>query len=126
MTRVRIIDGDRLKSGDTDPNLKVQLRQRNDNPRDLSNSRVTLRLAEVEDSDVVITDDTDGNLSITDATNGYIEYSWQPGDTDKVGTYVGEITVEEMDDFDTLTGDVETFPNRGRFSVRIQESLGGN
>jgi len=119
MTRVRIIDGDRLKSGDTDPNLEVQLRQRNDNPRSLGTADVRIYLAEVESGDVIIDDDTDGNLSVTDATNGYLEYSWQPGDTDKVGTYVGEFEVTDVDS-------VETFPNRGNFTVRIQESLGGN
>ena len=126
MTRVRIIDGDRLKSGDTDPNLEVQLRQRNDNPRSLQDHEVRLYLAEVESDEVVISADTDGNLTITDEVNGFVEYSWQQGDTDKVGTYIGEFEVEELDEQGDPTGHVETFPNRGHFNVRIQQSLGDN
>lgn len=126
MTRVRIIDGDRLKSGDTDPNLEVQLRQRNDNPRSLEDYEVRLYLAEVESDEVVISADTDGNLAITDEVNGFVEYSWQQGDTDKVGTYIGEFEVEELDEEGDPTGQVETFPNRGHFNVRIQQSLGDN
>ena len=126
MTRVRIIDGDRLKSGDTDPNLEVQLRQRNDNPRSLQDHKVRLYLAEVESDEVVISADTDGNLTITDEVNGFVEYSWQRGDTDKVGTYIGEFEVEKLDEEGDPTGQVETFPNRGHFNVRIQQSLGDN
>lgn len=126
MTRVRIIDGDRLKSGDTDPNLEVQLRQRNDNPRSLQDHEVRLYLAEVDSDEVVISADTDGDVTITDEVNGFVEYSWQEGDTNKVGTYIGEFEVEELDEFGDPTGQVETFPNRGHFNVRIQQSLGDN
>jgi len=124
MTRVRIIDGDRLKSGDTDPNLEVQLRQRNDNPRSLQDHEVRLYLAEVDSDEVVISSDTDGDVTITDEANGFVEYSWQEGDTNKVGTYIGEFEVEELDEDGDPTGQVETFPNRGHFNVRIQQSLG--
>ena len=124
MTRVRIIDGDRLKSGDTDPNLSVQLRRRNDNPKSLSDARVTLRLAEAKRDDLSIVADTTGDLSILDEENGRVEYSWQEGDTDKVGSYIGEFVVEELDESGDLTGQIQTFPNQGHFKVRIQQSLG--
>lgn len=118
MTRVNIISGDRLKTGDTEPDLEVQLRKDNDNPKDLSvdNPTVSFFITEANENTLVVDDDTTGNVSITNGTNGRVEYSWQAGDTDTAGTYECEVQVE--DDVG-----MSTYPNRGTFKIHIEEGL---
>jgi len=117
MTRVNIKSGDTLKTDDTEPDLVVQLIKENDNPKDLSGSpTVNLYLAESNERTLVVDDDTSGNVSISDSASGEVSYSWQASDTSSPGTYEGEIEVDE-------SGDVSTYPNRGTFSVHIEEGL---
>jgi hypothetical protein len=118
MTRVTIRSGDRLKTGDTEPDLVVQLRKDNDNPKDLStgNPTVSFALTEANENTLVVDDDTTGNVTISNATNGEITYSWQAGDTDVAGTYEGEIEVDD-------DAGVSSYPNRGTFKVHIEEGL---
>ena len=118
MTRVNIQSGDTLKTGDTEPDLVVTLYKDNGNPIDLSTGTPTVEfaLAEANDSDPTISDDTDGNVLISNASNGEVSYSWQAGDTDTKGTYEGEFRV--------VDGSNQTsFPNRGTFNVHIEEGL---
>lgn len=116
MTRVNIISGDRLKTGDTEPDLVVQLRKDNNNPKDLTGATVELAIVEANESTLVVDDDTSGNITISNATNGEISYSWQATDTEKAGTYEGEIQV-------TDGTDVSSYPSRGTFMVHIEEGL---
>jgi hypothetical protein len=118
MTRVTIRSGDRLKTGDTEPELVVQLRKDNDNPKDLSTGSPTVSFAlrEANEHEPVISDDTSGNVTISDENNGEVTYSWQSGDTDTAGTYEGEFQVDE-------SGDISSYPNRGSFKVHIEEGI---
>lgn len=118
MTRVSIKSGERLKTGDTEPNLVVQLYKDNGNPKDLSTGspEISFFLGQEAEDSLTVDDDTSGNVEISDASNGEVEYSWQSGDTASHGTYIGEIRVSDTDG-------VSTFPNRGRFNIYIEEAL---
>ena len=118
MTRVEIQSGDNLKTDDTEPDLVVSLYKDNGNPIDLSTGSPTVEfaLAEANESTLVVDDDTDGNVSISDAANGEVTYSWQSGDTSTKGTYEGEFRVVDG-------SDQTSFPNRGTFNVHIEEGL---
>jgi hypothetical protein len=118
MTRTNIISGDRLKTGDTEPNLVVQLIKDNGNPKDLSSGSPTVNIyiAEDENESLTVDDDTNNSVSITDAPNGQIEYSWQAGDTASSGSYIGEVEVVE-------SSNTSTYPNEGWFDIFIEEGL---
>lgn len=118
MTRVNIQSGDNLKTGDTEPDLVVTLYKDNGNPIDLSTGTPTVEfaLAEANESTLVVDDDTSGNVTISDASNGEVTYSWQSGDTDTKGTYEGEFRVVDA-------SGTTSFPNRGTFNVHIEEGL---
>lgn len=123
MTTVDIIDGDELKSGDTEPDLTVQLRKTNGVPYTLDSHEVRVLIKEVDGDELIVDDDTDGDVTIDDEDNGLISYSWQSGDTDTVATYIGEVKVEELDESDETTGQIISFPSSGNFEIRVQESL---
>jgi hypothetical protein len=118
MTRVNIKSGDTLKTGDTEPNLVATLYKDNGNPYDLSAGTPTVEfaLAEANESTLVVDSDTNASVSITDAANGEVSYSWQAGDTDTKGTYEGEFRVDD-------SNGATSFPNRGTFTVHIEEGL---
>jgi len=118
MTRVNIKSGDTLKTGDTEPDLVVTLYKDNGNPYDLSSGSptVSFALAETNESTLVVDDDTNGAVNITDAANGEVSYSWQSGDTDTKGTYEGEFQIDD-------SSGITSFPNRGTFAVHIEEGL---
>lgn len=118
MTRVTIKSGDTLKTGDTEPDLVATLYKDNGNPKDLSTGSPTVEfaLAEANESTLVVDDDTAGNVSISDAPNGEVSYSWQAGDTDSKGNYEGEFRVVDGTD-------QTSFPNRGTVNIHIEEAL---
>ncbi|AGM11336.1 hypothetical protein M199_gp006 [Halogranum tailed virus 1] len=116
MTEVFIVQGDNLKSGDTDPDLVVKLRKDNANAFDLSGTpTVSFYMREIDEDTLAVDDDTTGNVTIEDASTGKVSYSWQSGDTDLAGTYIFEFEVDD--------GQTRTFPNKGYGEIRIQEAL---
>lgn len=123
MTIAEVEQGDALKSGDTEPDLVVQLRKDSGTPYTLDNHAVRLFIKEVDGDELLVDDDLDGNVTIENIDNARVSYSWQSGDTDKAATYLGEVEVEELDEQDAPNGRIATFPSEGYFKVRIQESL---
>lgn len=123
MTVLEIIQGNELKSGDTEPDLVVQLRKDNGNPYPVDNHEVRLFIKEVNGDTLLVDDDTTGNVTIDDSTMSKISYSWQSTDTEVPATYIGEVEVEELDQAGDPNGQVATFPSSGHFAIRIQESL---
>ena len=57
--------------------------------------------------------DDNVNTSIVDGPAGQINYTWQTGDTDTVGTFLSRFIVTFAD------GSIETFPNGGRYIKTI-------
>lgn len=117
MTKLNIIDGDELKTGDTEPNLQVELLKRNLAPQNLTGYDVMFRMREANGSGLVVDDDTNGNVSITSQDLGKVEYDWQPTDTTTAATYECEFEIDDG------SSSVITFPNQGFFTVQIEEGL---
>ena len=122
MTRVKVTDGSKLKTDDTEPPLSVALVKNNGVPKVLSDYEVTFQMREAGDTDLIVDDDTSGNVSVSDADLGQVSYNWQPGDTSTAATYECEFTIEgEVGTSEE--GSVLTFPNQGFFAVQIEEGL---
>lgn len=122
MSRVERYQGYKLKTGDTGPDLRVQLIKDNGVPRDISSvNEVQLVLEEANSTTEVVNDNTGGNVTIGggsgNGSNGYLEYSWQPSDTDTARTLVGEVKVEPS------ANEQESYPNDGTFEVYVEEGL---
>ena len=118
MTRAKIIKGEHLKTGDTQPDLLVQLIKDSRAPKDLSSvSSIELHIKEANSQTLLIDDDTSGNVSIDAATDGRVSYEWQQSDTETAATLVGEIVVIDS------TGEQSTYPNEGTFNVYIEEGI---
>lgn len=81
---------------------------------DLSGATVALHVWSATDGSTLISDDTSGNVSITDAANGEVEYEFQSGDLDTAGQYHYEWEVTFSD------GGIETWPSRdGDYGVLV-------
>ncbi len=117
MTRVNITDGNKLKTDDTEPNLLAALVKNNGVPQVLTGYEVTFQMREADGDELVVEDDTTGNVAITDADLGKVSYDWQPADTSTTATYQCEFTIDDG------SGSVITFPNQGFFTVQIEEGL---
>lgn len=103
----------RIKTNDTSPKLVVILDDAYGNVVDLSGASAKFHMKKYGATSLKV----QATADITDETGGRVEYAWQSGDTNTAGTYYGEIEVTYGD----LT--VETFPNKGYFTVIIQEDL---
>lgn len=119
MTRVKVIDGDELKTGDTEPNLSVELVKNNGVSQVLSTADDTVhfRMREAGGDELIVDDDTSGNVEIAEEDQGRVVYSWQSGDTGTPATYECEVEVNFG------TGGTITFPNSGFFNVLIEAGL---
>lgn len=103
-----------LKQGDTAPLLERTLFLYG-SPVDITGYQsVTFRMQN-EYENVIIEDDTSGNVTVENAADGKVSYTWQPDDTDEVGHYEAEFEVVFGD------GSVVSFPNRESINVVINE-----
>lgn len=104
----------RIKTNDTAPKLGVTIKDVDGNAVDISGyNAVRFHMKAYGASALKI----DAPATVSDEDNGAIEYAWAIGDTDTAGTYYGEFEVTYAD----LS--VETFPNKGYFTIIIQEDL---
>lgn len=107
-----------IKQGDTAPPIKYQLQDSDGNPKDLTNfTEVEFHFKKKGVGNTIANDNTSGNVTVTDASNGEVEYQWKQGDTSETGMHLAEWQVTYAD------GSKETFPNRGSIEVRIQEQI---
>lgn len=88
-----------LKKGDTNPKIEAVLSD-SSGPVDLAGATVTLRMSVEGGTDPILEE----AVVIADAANGAVEYQWQAGDTDTIGTHIIEWKVEFAD------GTIATFP----------------
>lgn len=129
MTRVKILEGEHLKTGDQEPDLLVQLIKDNRVPKDLSSVQdIEIFLKEADSNEVRIDGSSNAgnlnnNLSIETASDGKVSYEWQDPDTvdhavtRTAATIVGEIVVVDS------SGEQSTYPNEGTFKIYVEEGI---
>jgi len=102
-----------FKENDVGDTLTAQLKDE-DGPIDLSGAsevRIIMRQADGQKT-------LDAQMSLTNATNGEVEYQWSSGDPiETKGVYEAEFKI-----IDGL-GETETVPNNGYVSIKIEEEL---
>lgn len=103
----------RIKTNDTSPKLGVTLKDADGNVVSVAGGSARFHMKAYGATTLKI----DAAATITDATNGKVEYVWSASDTDVAGTYYGEFEITYGD------ASVETFPNKGYFTIIIQEDL---
>jgi hypothetical protein len=102
-----------IKQNDTSPSLGASLKDAQSASVSLVGATVKLHMNSLEGISKV-----NQVMTVTDAENGVIQYDWQAGDTDTVGSYYAEFQVTYSD------YSVETFPNGGSLSVSVVKELG--
>lgn len=101
-----------IKQNDTSPSLQATLKDASQTPINLTSATVMFHMKSIDG-----TIKLDKPMSITDAEGGVVQYDWQSGDTDTVGTYYVEFEVTYSD------ASVETFPNNGNKVVTVVREL---
>jgi hypothetical protein len=102
-----------IKQNDTSPSLQATLKDSSQNPIGLLGATVMFHMKSLGGVLKV-----NQQMTITDEDNGVVQYNWQAGDTDTVGTYYVEFEVTYAD------SSVETFPNNGNKVVTVVRELG--
>lgn len=102
-----------IKQNDTVPSLRADLRDGDNNAIDLSGASVKFIMREMGGNSATI-----NTLAIiVDEAGGTVQYNWQDGDTDTIGSYQAEFEVTYAD------GTVETFPNSGYVRIEILDDI---
>ena len=101
-----------IKQNDTSPSLQAILKDALQNPIDLTGATVKLHMKSVDGTLKI-----NSTMTVTSAIGGTVQYDWQTGDTDSVGTYLVEFQVTYAD------GAIETFPNSGNNIVSVVREL---
>lgn len=112
MNDIEILRGEKMKAGDSLPNLRLKLMEEDD-PFNLDGYTVDIRLRRT-DADTYAVDDT---ATIENPSRGLVRYDWSPGDTSESGVYLLEVTA--LAD----SGETATFPNRGYATVHVEGRL---
>lgn len=101
-----------IKQNDTSPSLQATLKDATLTPVNLAGATVMFHMKSVDGTIKV-----DQQMTITNASGGVVQYDWQAGDTDTVGTYYVEFEVTYSD------SSIETFPNNGNKVVSVVKEL---
>lgn len=99
------------KRNDTFP-IKATLEDA-DGPVDLTGATVKFLMQDLQGNQVV-----DASATITNASQGKVEYNWVSGDVDTAGEFEAEFEVTFS------SGKVRTFPNEDYITVVIEEDKG--
>lgn len=98
-----------IKQNDTSPALKVELKASDGTAINLTGATVHFHMRDAETQVVKV----DRAASVTQASQGHVQYNWQTGDTATVGAYEYEFQATYSD------GTIETFPNNGYSKLKI-------
>ena len=104
----------KIKQDDTQPAMKVRLKDSAGNPVNLTNAAVQVAIQHYSQPAIKFLRDA----YIQDAITGEVWLVWQPEETQVTGLYRIEFRVTYQD------GNRETFPNDGYLMVNIMERLG--
>lgn len=102
-----------LKELDTSPTLEATLRDSSDNPVDLTDATVEIRVAEPRGGANIVQDTT----VVNDPANGEISYTFSSTETEEHGRYRLSFRV------DFPGSGVESFPNKGYHTLMIGRNL---
>lgn len=103
-----------IKQNDTVPSLRADLKDGDNAAIDLTGASVKFIMRAIGGTTAVI----NASASIVSEAGGTVQYNWQSGDTDTVGSYQAEFEVTYSG------GTVETFPNDGYIRIEILDDLG--
>jgi hypothetical protein len=103
-----------IVQGDTSPSLSSTLTD-GKSPVDISGYNSVEIHIENKYDEVIVTDDETGRVNVVNASSGQVEYVWEQGDTDSIGTYKAEWQVTYSD------GSIETFPSDGKVTIEVTE-----
>lgn len=101
-----------IKQNDTSPSLQAALKDAALTPINLTGATVRLHMKSVDGTLKI-----DQLMTVVTPLQGIIQYDWQTGDTDTVGTYYVEFEVTYSD------ASVETFPNNGNKTISVVREL---
>lgn len=105
-----------IVQNDTAPPISSRLTD-SGSPVDLNNASNVFFHMEDEYDREVINDDLTGRVNIVDPESGDVEYVWQSGDTEKIGSYKAHWEVLYNN------GEVETFPSRDKIDIEVTEEI---
>jgi len=103
-----------IKQDDTQPAMKVRLKDSAGNPVSLTGATVQVAIQHYSQPAIKFLRDA----YIQDASTGEVWLIWQPEETQVTGLYRIEFRVTYQD------GTIETFPNGGYLLVNILERIG--
>lgn len=107
-----------IVKGDTSPAIEYQLQDSDGNPVNITGfNEIRFHMRKKGVKAPKVDADTSGNVSATDAEKGKVKYDWEKGNTDEAGDFEAEWEVEYID------GTIETFPNRRKIDVDIEEEI---
>jgi len=106
-----------IKRGDTKPSFEKRLRSSSGEPEQFTDSDVVSIHIRDENYNVIVSDDTTGNVNVTDKETGVVEYNWQSGDTSDIGSYKAEFVV------DFNSGGSRSYPADGYYDIEITEDI---
>ena len=97
----------RIKQGDLRPYLKVQLVTLTEDgevegPQDLTGATIVFSMRDKTTKEVIIETESSCRF-LGDPTEGWVQYEMEPGDTDVIGSYLGEFEA-------TYSGEPLPFP----------------
>lgn len=102
-----------IKRGDTDPPFSGRCRGSDGRLLNLTGAAVRFKMKTRDDHQLIV----DAAMTIVDAPNGAVSYSWATPDTVSVRECIGEVEV-------TLpTGKVQTFPDPGFVDIHITQDV---
>ena len=103
-----------IKQNDTSPSLRAILKDGDGVVIDLTGATVRFHMKPVGTTTASI--DSSATV-INPSTSGIVQYDWDNGDTDTVGSYKAEFEVT------FAGGAVETFPNNDYISVIVKAEI---
>lgn len=101
-----------IKQNDTSPSLQATLKDASLTAINLVGATVRFHMKSVDGTLKI-----DQPMTVVTPLEGIVQYDWQAGDTDTVGTYYVEFEVTYFDN------SVETFPNNGNKVVSVVKEL---
>ena len=101
-----------IKQNDTSPSLQATLKDAALDPINLTAANVRIHMKSVDGTLKI-----DQPMTVVTPLQGLVQYDWQAGDTDTVGTYYVEFEVTYADN------SIETFPNNGSKVISVVREL---